>query len=1372
MPVLAVLLVCAGSAFAQLRDPAAFPSLGAFPATPGGYTIDTGTSTLNGPGVNLSGTWDNGVAVFTFDSITIGDGVSVVVLGSVPAALLSKSTLIVQGTGRIDASGGQFFPGAGGPGGFSSFSGTYQVAYNDLILALSFPGNGPGRGLEGPDGGAGGGFGGAGGRGGGSSPCYDGCASPGGTYGNLIETLVGGSSGASGGGGTAPIGSSPSQTNGVGGGGGGTVELGAVDAVVIGGQGVSANGADGSGGSGIDNGGGGGAGGGIVIHGRTVTLSSPVSVRGGDGGQGVINSGGGGGGGRIVLAASLLSDIIGQENADVAGGSGANPGGTGDLRLLSADVDGDGICNPEDPAAIRLSCTGVDNCPGEPNPEQEDSDGDGYGDACDNCPSVPNGNESGFAQADADGDGVGNVCDNCWLNNPSQTDENDNGIGDDCETFGDIFSVSRKDNVLRVLNPGTWTQQAGITVLLPGYDVIAVDAMVRHPITGQMWVLLNINGGMAPRLATLDTSNGRAALVGLPFDKYIESLTFDADGALYGASSGRDYRYGYEAALYKIDPATGALDHVHGLSGDPWKRHLISWNPTDGRFYHVFGDGAAWEFESFDPASNTIASIPLNSSNLWDVWSISVSPQPDTFVLCAGSDTLTLDTSGGIEVLGQFTPQGTSGVVFANAPRPAPPACPPAAVLYGLSDEYLSRSITALWVVDPVTAQSVRVGEVPYVSVSGLEVDAQGMLWAVGSRRNDYSSRVLINIDPCTAAATEVTDITGSDFNYWPELAFRNSDGALFAFDKNVLYTLDMNTGVLTALNAADDENDGGLAFSADDVLYHASVNLRTLDQETGAAAIVAPLVAPPATELGDFWLAGMDFLPGTQALFCVYYDFVGPDYNRGLEVDTLARIDTTTGKLTPVGRVAWGIYSMAFARGQSDVGVSALASVDLVPLGQGLTYTFTVTNHGPEPADDVVLDVTVPANLQVVLVPAQCVASLEGLHCELGSLADDVSVALEIGFATIAPGPALSVGTISHQDLDIVSANSSAAVQSFVLGDLDGDGVPDGFDFCPDDPAKTAPGACGCNLFDADENGDGVPDCLSIDLCPQDEAKTNPGTCGCGVSDIDANGDGVPDCLAIDLCPDDERKVTPGTCGCGVADSDENGDGVPDCLTIDLCPDDVGKTTPGTCGCGVPDVDTNGDGVPDCLSVDLCPADPLKTNPGACGCGIPDADANGDGAPDCFTIDLCPDDSTKVVPGTCGCGVSDTDANGDGVPDCLTIDLCPDDVAKTLPGTCGCGVSDADGDGDLIPDCLDACPADSAKIRPGNCGCGNPETEDCQAAGQPIPDDSGQGTPQEPEWQDNPFCAWLAPLCGIGIAPAALFMLFGLIGMRLHRRF
>ncbi len=104
---------------------------------------------------------------------------------------------------------------------------------------------------------------------------------------------------------------------------------------------------------------------------------------------------------------------------------------------VSGDTDGDGVGGL------------CDNCPMAPNTDQANADGDDFGDACDNCPMDANND-----QADADMDGLGDACDPCpndatndadgdgacedvdncpGVPNPGQADSDNDGAGDACD---------------------------------------------------------------------------------------------------------------------------------------------------------------------------------------------------------------------------------------------------------------------------------------------------------------------------------------------------------------------------------------------------------------------------------------------------------------------------------------------------------------------------------------------------------------------------------------------------------------------------------------------------------------------------------------------------------------------------------------------------------------------------------------------------------------------------------------------------------------------------------------------------------------------------------------------------------------------------
>jgi outer membrane protein OmpA-like peptidoglycan-associated protein len=240
-------------------------------------------------------------------------------------------------------------------------------------------------------------------------------------------------------------------------------------------------------------------------------------------------------------------------------------------------------------------------------------------------------------------------------------------------------------------------------------------------------------------------------------------------------------------------------------------------------------------------------------------------------------------------------------------------------------------------------------------------------------------------------------------------------------------------------------------------------------------------------------------------------------------------------------------------------------------------------------------------------------------------------------------------------------------------LLDLDGDGVADKHDRCPDTPAGMTVDAAGC---DPDTDGDGVVD--SLDQCPGTVAGAAVSVQGC---ELDDDADGVVN--RLDRCAATPADAGVDTSGC---EQDTDGDTVID--RLDNCPESVAGAEVDRSGC---ELDCDEDGVVN--SADQCARTPAGASVNAQGCEL---DTDADGVVD--SRDQCPESSSGASVDALGC---ERDTDRDGVLD--SADLCPDTPAGASVNTQGC---ELDTDADGVLDSRDQCPGTAAGASVDALGC------------------------------------------------------------------
>ncbi len=177
------------------------------------------------------------------------------------------------------------------------------------------------------------------------------------------------------------------------------------------------------------------------------------------------------------------------------------------------------------------------------------------------------------------------------------------------------------------------------------------------------------------------------------------------------------------------------------------------------------------------------------------------------------------------------------------------------------------------------------IGPIGFLRVGALDFSPSGKLYGVGAGNGQT---VLITIDTTTGAGTLVGSLQ-QDNLFVQDIAFRPSDGKLFAFGEGFIFTINTTTGAATPLGDAGLGFPFGnsLAFQGSTLYYANETSLYTIDQTTGAATLVRSISYQPA--FGTFPRpAAMKFDPVAGTLWA---SVVG-----GVQ-DALATIDPATGQ-------------------------------------------------------------------------------------------------------------------------------------------------------------------------------------------------------------------------------------------------------------------------------------------------------------------------------------------------------------------------------------------------------------------------------------------------------------------------------------------
>jgi hypothetical protein len=189
-----------------------------------------------------------------------------------------------------------------------------------------------------------------------------------------------------------------------------------------------------------------------------------------------------------------------------------------------------------------------------------------------------------------------------------------------------LYSVSRDDDLLRVINPSTGGTISSVAITLAGRGVSFANGLAAHPTTGELFALLTLDGQTPRQLVIINPNTGVATNVGNTGDQFA-GLAFNSNGTLYAVTGDKKNAAGGglpAETLFILNTSNAAPTQVLVL-GRGNDGEAIAFNPNDGLIYHASGNDTGGDgcqplnpsvcqeiFESINPNNLAVTNIPLS----------------------------------------------------------------------------------------------------------------------------------------------------------------------------------------------------------------------------------------------------------------------------------------------------------------------------------------------------------------------------------------------------------------------------------------------------------------------------------------------------------------------------------------------------------------------------------------------------------------------------------------------------------------------------------------------------------------------------------------------------------------------------------------